>query len=97
MTAAYLAQLAAAKAAPAAPRRPSGPGVRPAGVEAVAGLKPGRDTPKEVPGPKAGTPIRWQVASGLFTEQFGGCFRLVVSGKEEDLPAVLAALTQLKK
>ena len=40
MTAAYQAQLAAHKAAPAAPRRPSGPGTRPAGAEAVAGLKP---------------------------------------------------------
>lgn len=97
MTAAILAQLAAAKAAPAPRTPPAGTQRRwqPAGP--VAGLKTGRDTPKEPPGPKADTPVRWQVASGLFAEQFGGCFRVVVTGKEDDLPAVLAALTELTK
>ena len=97
MTAAYQAQLNAHKAAPPAPRPASGTGVARAADKSVAGTKPGRDTAKEVPGPRLDTPVRWQVAGGLFAEQFGGCFRVVVTGKESDLPAVLAALTELRK
>ena len=97
MTAAVQAQLNALRLAPPAPRPASGTGVARAAGKAVAGTKPGRDTAKEVPGPRADTPVRWQVAGGLFAEQFGGCFRMVVSGKESDLPAVLAALTELTR
>lgn len=97
MTAAVQAQLNAHKAAPPAPRPASGTGVASAAGKAVAGAKPGRDTAKELPGPRADTPVRWQVAGGLFAEQFGGCFRVVVSGHEKDLPAVLAALTELTR
>ena len=97
MTAAIQAQLNAHKAAPPAPRLASGTGVARAADKAVAGTKPGRDTAKEVPGPRLDMPVRWQVAGGLFAEQFGGCFRIVVSGHEKDLPAVLAALMELTK
>ena len=96
MTSAILAQLKAHNAAPAAPRPASGPGTRPAAVRPVAVPKQAQhETPKEQPGPRPDTPVRWQLAKGLFAEQFPGCFRLVVSGPADALPAVLAALQPL--
>jgi hypothetical protein len=54
----------------------------------------GYDTPPEPVAPKY-APVRWEVAQGEHSRQYPGRFRVVVSGHESDLPAVLQALEQL--
>ena len=74
--------------APAPAKGTPGP---PAPVASAVGL---RNTPKEVPGAKP-RPVQWAVATGEHTRQYGGLFRVVVFGHQNDLAAVLAALETL--
>lgn len=55
----------------------------------------GRSTPKEAPGPKPNTPLRYATAGPLHAEQHPGEFRCTVTGPLPMLPAVVKALEEL--
>lgn len=92
----------AAKSAGKAPPRPEPPAplpvVAPAPPDAAQRPKqanaPGRDAPPIAP---ATVPLRWERASGRFSEQFPGAFRAVLVGAIEQWPQVEKYLREMGK